>query len=307
MTQVARIVPLRGEQIRVGGAVLKEAPASPSRGKGVRDVRLRELAKVMRARHGAGPVTDQTAALDYAVFAAHHIGEPNAIARWIDLHTPCLPTGVRDEIVRAAVEEPRKWKAAQAGQFLRLSYDERSALGITTIRAQDLTRAEHQILKDLRKRERDRAKAEARRRRAGAVSRGEYLKQAISTSAAAAKIGVSARTLRARRQELEDLLILQGFVVPHLYKILGFDGPRQKFPNVQIPPRPITFRITPRSAPVTIDANELEPISKRVARAYMDFARARMRLADLLAEEIEQKERDLFAPAKRRGRKPRGA
>lgn len=50
--------------------------------------------------------------------------------------------------------------------------------------------------------------------------------------------------------------------------------------------------------------NELAPISKRIARAYMDYARAKMHLSDLLAEEIEQKERDLYAPPKKRGRKP---
>lgn len=54
---------------------------------------------------------------------------------------------------------------------------------------------------------------------------------------------------------------------------------------------------------MTIDANELEPIGKRLARALMDYSRAKMQLADILAEQIEQKERELFDPPKKSGRK----
>lgn len=305
MTSPARVVPLKGEQVKVGAAIVKEAPTSIARQAAVRDLRLRELSRVIRGRHGAGPINDPSIALDYAVFAAHHLQEPNAIARWIDLNTPCLPPGLRDEIVRAAVHEPRKWKAAQAGQFLKLTYDERCAWGITTIRASDLTRTEHQIFKGLRKRERDRVKAEARRREDGAVPRARYLQMATSTSALASQVGVSARTLRARREEIELLKILQGFVAPQLYKILEFDGPRQNYTPERLSACLVTFQSMPRGSPMTIDANELAPISKRVARAYMDYARAKMHLSDLLAEEIEQKERDLYAPPKKRGRKPK--
>lgn len=303
MAKVAHVVPLKGEQVKVGSAVVREAPASLARQKATRDVRLRELAKIMRGRHGAGLIQDPAVAIDYALFAAHHIKEPNAIAQWIDLNTPCLSAVARDEIVRAAVEAPRRWKAAQAGQYLKLTYEERCAWAITTIRAEGLTRTEHQILRDVRKRERDRAKAQIRRRKAGAMTRAEYLEKKTSTSALASQVGVSARTLRARREEIEYLKILQGFVVPQLYRILGLYGPRHQFPALQPEPRWITFRITPRGKPVTIDASELEPIGKRLARALLNYSQAKMQLADILAEQIEQKERELFDPPKKRGRR----
>lgn len=303
----ARVVPLRGERVRVGAAILSEAPAALRSTATFCKKRLDELARIIRHRHGVGALGDNEVSRAYAIFAAHHIREPNRIAQWIDLHIPAMAAGTRDAIVGFAVSEPRKWTADQAGHHLGLQLEERTALGVQTIGACDAGKRRRRAIAEDKKRARDRRNAEARRRRAGAAERGEYLKQASSTAAAAAKAGVSARTLQIRRREIADLIILRRFVAPYSYRMIARDGRAKNFKPEARKPRLVTFRISPRSAPVTVDANELEPLSKQVARAFMDLMRARMRYTDLLAEEQARLERELYAPAKRRGRKPKGA
>lgn len=293
--------------LRLGKVIVGENHAETlPRAEAFRKIRLAELGRLIEHRHAGTPLGENEVALRYATFAAHHLIDPNHIAQWLDVAMPGLRQSTRDEIIRGTVEDPRRWKAQQAAHWLGLTYAERRACSIRTIGAIDKTKGAIKALAEDAKRQRDRESAEARRRRAGAPERGVYLKNTTSTAAIASQVGVSARTLRARRQEIEDLKILQGFVATYIGGRLCSDGPRQNFSAERIEPRWITFRITSRGRPVTIDANELEPIGKKIARAYMDVMRARMRLTDLLAEEQAQKERELYDPPRKRGRK-RGA
>lgn len=54
---------------------------------------------------------------------------------------------------------------------------------------------------------------------------------------------------------------------------------------------------------MTIDATDLEAISKRFARPSMDYAHAKMSFADLRAQEIEPSGRDSYSPTTKRGSK----
>lgn len=299
------IVPLAHEKfICLGKVIIGENHAEmASRANVFRKMRLAELGRLIEHRHAGSPLGENEVALRYATFAAHHLMDPNDIARWLDIATPELRQSARDAIIRETVEDPRRWTANQAAHWLGLTYAERETLNIRTIRAIDKTKAEILAINEGAKRDRDRDSAEARRRRAGAVARGEYLKQATSTGAIASQVGVSARTLQLRRREIEDIEILRGFVASYMGIRLCSDGRAKNFPRPHPEPRPVTFRITPRGMPVTIDANEMEPIGQKIARAYMELMRARMRVTDLLAEEQERLERELYAPPKKRGRK----
>ena len=176
-------------------------------------------------------------------------------------------------------------------------------MGLTTIGAVDAGKWKRKLLKREREREKDRQAAAQKRAAKGTTARKEYLAKATTTKAKAKEIGITPRTLQMRRQAIRDVQFLRTLVGSQYYRILGSDGPAK---NIQIqPPKPrlITFRTSLRSPPVTVDANELEPLSVRIARATMDAMMARKRLTDLLAEEQERLERELYAPPKKRGRK----
>lgn len=101
--------------------------------------RLRELEALYSKRYGAHLPYDD-AGIDDLTLAAHHIaqlgggGFPHIVA-WAAEHMPDMPTAAAEALAKRVMANPRRWKAATLGWRLGLTDAERTALGITTIRA----------------------------------------------------------------------------------------------------------------------------------------------------------------------------
>lgn len=270
----------------------------------LRQRRLDELHALIRHRHGVDRLGFNEVAMAYAEFAAHHIREPNRIASWLDLWSPEIPGPMRLDIVARAMSEPRRWTADQAGAWLGVWMAERETLNLTTIGAQDMTRRRRQALAKERKRERDRQAARLKRAAAGTVRRADYLSSANATKAEAERLGISARALRKRRQRLAELELVPPFVATYRMYI-GRDEPRNYFTGAAMEPRIITFRPTPRSAPISADVAQLEPVTARLIRATRAWLSARQEWLDAVEAYRRSEEAALSGPRRKPGRKPR--
>lgn len=137
-------------------------------------LRMRDIERLFTHRYGT-ELPDDDAGLEDLELAAHHIAhlDGNAerhILDWAWMWAPWL--WYRDDInpeefAHRIATSPRRYKADTLAVKLRLTKDERDALGITTIRAIGWTT---QMMADLR-RKKKRWREAARRRATGAKSR----------------------------------------------------------------------------------------------------------------------------------------
>ena len=109
-------------------------------------LRLRELERVYVSRYGAHLPCDD-AGLEDLEIAAHHIAQIGGDVRghitgWAADWMPDLPRPQVEALAEKVLSDPRKFKAATLGWRLRLTDQERTVLGITTIAAFDITPAE---------------------------------------------------------------------------------------------------------------------------------------------------------------------
>jgi hypothetical protein len=86
--------------------------------------------------------------------------------------------------------KPLGWRADKIAGILQVTEAERSRLGLTTIGAIDMSRAE----RIQRRRERDRTRRQQRRRAGGAKPRNQYEAQSISRAQPWAALGMSRAT-----------------------------------------------------------------------------------------------------------------
>lgn len=189
--------------VTVGGAVLGEV-RQPSRraarGNYLAQRRLDELHALIRHRHGRPPAGNPywlRPLVDLLLWTAREAGrvlDAAGIAERVMLLCPEVdPEGLRTTCA-LALERPRRWTAAELGDWLGLTLNERKRLGIRTIRAAGDTPARAAA----RKRKADRERVMTKRRKDGARPRAEYLAQ--SAAAEARRLGVSERTIRRRRK-----------------------------------------------------------------------------------------------------------
>ena len=129
-------------------------------------IRLRELEALYGARYG-GTLPYDDAGIDDLKIAAHHIGHMGGdaighIVAWADMWMPDLPRERAKAIARDIVDDPVKFKAATLAWRLRLTEQERTTLGIKTIRPFGVSDADMKERRKAKRRERER---ERRRRR----------------------------------------------------------------------------------------------------------------------------------------------
>ena len=108
--------------------------------------------------------------------------------------------GFTDAEAEAVVQEARATPTARSadelGRYLRLDYDTRQALSITTIGSYDVGKRERRR----RRRERDRQAKEMKRREKGAKTRAEYEAQSISKAKPWVIEGISRKTWYKRQR-----------------------------------------------------------------------------------------------------------
>ncbi len=138
-------------------------------------LRLRDLTKLIRGRHGIELPNDDTGQLLVEI-AAHHLamlnGSPvDRINRWVDLWAPWYRIGDLAELRVEVLRHPKRWKADQLAWVLSLTEQDRRVMGITTIGAIDMGKRERMA----RRRQRARARRMATHRANGVKPRDEYL------------------------------------------------------------------------------------------------------------------------------------
>ena len=101
-------------------------------------------------------------------------------------------------IADEAAQIPYPWKADRLARHLRVTYQQRTILGITTIGACDLSRAQRRK----QRKQKDRIAKERNRRASGVLARTEY--EANSTAAKARAEGVSRMTIYRRKRATEQ-------------------------------------------------------------------------------------------------------
>lgn len=161
-------------------------------------LRITDLSTLFRSRWGT-VLPDDDAGRDDIRLAVDHLAAlahpARAITKWLETWAPWLTLGEHRQIIADGIANQRHWKADALAWRLRLTREERTMLGITTIGAIDHGKAAR---KKLRK-EKERARQAAKRRAAGAVPRNAYEAQSQEKARPWAAEGVSRRTWYRRR------------------------------------------------------------------------------------------------------------
>jgi hypothetical protein len=161
--------------------------------------RVREIAMLVLHRHRGLPGTDDRSI--YLEAAAYHLKPRDgdlefALTNWARRLGGALPAREINRIVKKIRAKPRRFRADTMGKLLRVTYDERTALQLSTIGCYDVSKAERSRWG----KERRRLKEQGRRRNKGAVPREQYLAKSLSRRRPWLAEGISRRTWYRRRQ-----------------------------------------------------------------------------------------------------------
>jgi hypothetical protein len=144
--------------------------------------RISEIQRIFDYRYGRAqivPATDE--GFQAARVMVHHIGRlkhsQRRMSDWLLRCAPWMSPRDHERLISEVEECPLKWTADKLAWKLRLTQAEREGLGITTIGAIDLPKAERVKRRAIAKRERMRAI----RKTKGAMSRAEY-RQAVRSA-----------------------------------------------------------------------------------------------------------------------------
>jgi hypothetical protein len=178
--------------------------------------RLREIERIIRHRYGVVPDTDDAdIVLDQVACCLLHMMWKKTgrndyaelvdrLNLWCERRAPDTSVGLRRDVARDVLRRPRLDCADECAAKLRLSYDERTLLGITTIGSYDVDKRRRAKRRKARKLIRDRERAAKKRAERGAVPRSEYLATSLSTTQPWKEQGISRRTWERRRRVFSD-------------------------------------------------------------------------------------------------------
>lgn len=161
-------------------------------------LRIADLSTIFRSRWGI-TLPDDDAGRDDIKLAVDHLAAlahpARAITRWLETWAPWLTLAEHRQIIADGIANQRHWKADALAWRLRLTKEERTMLGITTIGAIDHGKA----ARTKKRREYQRNWKAEKRRSAGAKPRSQYEKESISRTKPWITEGVSRRTWYRRR------------------------------------------------------------------------------------------------------------
>ncbi len=142
---------------------------------------------------------DDDAGRDDIELVLHHIAALPQAARkargWLELWAPWLTLAEQRSMIVNGIESARAWRADQLAWRLRLTKEERTMLGITTIGAVDHGKA----ARIKRRKERDKQRKQQARRAAGVKPRSEYRAASVSHNEPWKEAGVSRATWYRQR------------------------------------------------------------------------------------------------------------
>jgi hypothetical protein len=199
---VARVVPQRARLVKIGDAVAGYH-LTPRRARwqfSFRSRRVAEIDALARLRYHAAP-PPPAAARAFAEAVAHH-AEPNEAAGWVNRWCIRLSGEERAAIVADAAASPRKWRATELGELLKLRRGERQLLGIRTFRAVGQTKRD--LTEANRRRERERKRA-ARAERPKVVSQEATAPWAAAGVSRATWYRLRAKAANVARHETKNV------------------------------------------------------------------------------------------------------
>lgn len=168
-------------------------------------LRISDLSTLFRSRYGV-VLPDDDAGRDDIRLAVDHLAAlshpAKAITRWLETWAPWLTLAEHRQVIADGIANQRHWKADALAWRLRLTREERTMLGITTIGAIDMAKA----ARTKRRRDRDRARKAAKRKAAGAIPRSQYEAGSVEKTRPWITEGISRRTwYRQRAAYLAEL------------------------------------------------------------------------------------------------------
>lgn len=187
-TRVAKLLHRIDTDLRYT-AKAKATLARPS-SSGMVNLRMRDLKRLFASRWGATLPDDDAGRGDLEI-AAHHLAHcrtkpRDRIIEFAALYAPWMATDAAAMMADDIIEQPRGWSVDELGEELRLTDEERTALGIGTIGAIDMDKAEREERRRLRHVERSRRGRAARSigRPGGRPRKTPCAPKSLTTSAA---------------------------------------------------------------------------------------------------------------------------
>lgn len=167
-------------------------------------LRISDLSTLFRSRYGITLPDDDAGREDMRLAVDHLAALPHpakAITRWLETWAPWLTLAEHRQIIAEGIANQRHWKADALAWRLRLTREQRTMLGITTIGAIDMAKA----ARTKRRRDRDRARKAAKRQAAGVVPRRQYEATSAEQTKPWIAAGISRRTwYRWRAASLDE-------------------------------------------------------------------------------------------------------
>jgi hypothetical protein len=176
--------------------------------------RLREVERIISHRHGRIiPETDDVDIYFEQVADCLLHMQWKKTLRWLSLEdladrvklwcerwAPWASILLFRDTAREALRRKRVDSADECAARLRLSYEERSRLRITTIGSFDVNKRQRAKLRKERKRIRDRERQARKRAERGVVPRAEYLARSLTRTQPWRSLGIHRRTWKRRRR-----------------------------------------------------------------------------------------------------------
>jgi hypothetical protein len=166
-------------------------------------LRLSDFARLFRSRYGIA-LPDDDSGRDDIEPVMHHLAALSQPARrarhWLEVWAPWLTIGEQRDLIARAIAAAKPWTADQLAWRYRVTKEERTMLGLTTIGA--IYHGKRARAK--RRKERDRQRKAAARRAAGAMTRGQYEASALTRAKPWEAEGISRRTWYRRRARGTD-------------------------------------------------------------------------------------------------------
>ncbi|MDB5937583.1 MAG: hypothetical protein JWQ01_4927 [Massilia sp.] len=166
-------------------------------------LRLNDLAKLFRSRYGT-TLPDDDAGRDDLMVAVHHLASlahPRGhMTRWLEVWAPWLTIVEQKAIMAEAIANPQRWTADGLAWRLRLTKEQRTMLGITTIGAIDESKA----MRAKRRKQLDRQRKENARRAQGIKPRATYEHQSLSKAKPWEVEGISRASWYRRRKQAAE-------------------------------------------------------------------------------------------------------
>jgi hypothetical protein len=164
-------------------------------------LRVGDINRVFVDKYGH-VLPDDDAGRDDARIMCHHLaqisGDQRArIKSWLIVWAPWMSAQQMADLTDTVIAKPLRWRADKLAACLGLKEADRTRLGITTIGAADMTKAEREAARKARKRQ---AKLKGRRAQ-GVKSRTEYLAGSAERMKPWEAEGISRRTWYRRQQQ----------------------------------------------------------------------------------------------------------